>query len=156
VAALLNSRTLQPGEAVFVDPGTVHAYVRGTGVEVMVNSDNVLRLGLTTKTIAVDAALTALSTKAQPHSLRPPVEHGVAAYVPAGAPFRVDVVTDAGHAADMGLARIIVCLNGQATIGQTVLMPGEGCCWVRRTPAWWSMWPARPWWRTTSAPRRAG
>lgn len=126
VAALLNSRTLQPGEAVFVDPGTVHAYVRGTGVEVMVNSDNVLRLGLTTKTIAVDAALTALSTKAQPHSLRPPVEHGVAAYVPAGAPFRVDVVTDAGHAADMGLARIIVCLNGQATIGQTVLMPGEG------------------------------
>ena len=126
VAALLNARTLQPGEAVFVDPGTVHAYVRGTGVEVMVNSDNVLRLGLTTKTIAVDAALAAMSTGAQPHPLSPPSVDGVAHYDPAGAPFRVDVVSGATCIADQGHARIVVCLEGEAKLGEVVLTPGDG------------------------------
>lgn len=53
-ALLLNRRTLRPGEALHVKPGTMHAYLRGTGVEVMGSSDNVLRGGLTRKYI--DAA----------------------------------------------------------------------------------------------------
>ncbi len=51
---LLNAITLAPGEALVVRPGTVHAYLRGTGVEVMTRSDNVVRAGLTPK--HVDAA----------------------------------------------------------------------------------------------------
>ncbi len=46
---LLNPVTLQPGEALFVPVGTVHAYLSGLAIEVMANSDNVLRAGLTTK-----------------------------------------------------------------------------------------------------------
>jgi len=57
VAFMLKPRTLQPGQAMYVPAGSVHAYVNGLGIEVMAASDNVLRLGLTPKTIAVDAAL---------------------------------------------------------------------------------------------------
>lgn len=60
VVALLQHDTLQPGEAIAVPAGIVHSYVGGLGVEVMTTSDNVLRLGLTSKPIAVDEALAAV------------------------------------------------------------------------------------------------
>ena len=56
-ALLLNRFTLQTGEALTLGAGVMHAYLRGTGVEVMANSDNVLRGGLTKKHIDVDALL---------------------------------------------------------------------------------------------------
>jgi phosphomannomutase len=46
---LLNLVFLQPGEGIFLAAGTLHAYLRGAGVEVMASSDNVLRAGLTPK-----------------------------------------------------------------------------------------------------------
>lgn len=49
----LNTFCLQPGEAVFLKAGILHAYLQGTGVEIMANSDNVLRGGLTPKNIDV-------------------------------------------------------------------------------------------------------
>jgi mannose-6-phosphate isomerase len=53
LAALLNYVRLVPGEALFLGAGNVHAYLRGLGVEIMANSDNVLRGGLTPKHIDV-------------------------------------------------------------------------------------------------------
>src|SRR5690606_23457262 len=47
--------SLDAGEALYVAAGVPHAYLRGTGVEIMANSDNVLRCGLTDK--HVDTAL---------------------------------------------------------------------------------------------------
>jgi len=47
----LNLLTLQPGQAVYIPSGTLHAYLSGFGVELMANSDNVLRGGLTPKHI---------------------------------------------------------------------------------------------------------
>lgn len=52
-ALLLNKFTLEPGEAVYLDAGQLHAYVKGLGVEIMANSDNVLRGGLTSKHVDV-------------------------------------------------------------------------------------------------------
>ena len=49
VALLLNHVRLQPGEAVFMPAGNLHAYLSGAGVEIMAASDNVLRGGLTPK-----------------------------------------------------------------------------------------------------------
>jgi mannose-6-phosphate isomerase len=40
---------LEPGEAVFQDAGIPHAYLEGQNIELMSNSDNVLRAGLTSK-----------------------------------------------------------------------------------------------------------
>ncbi|WP_297004519.1 mannose-6-phosphate isomerase, class I [uncultured Corynebacterium sp.] len=53
ISLLLNHVVLEPGQALFLTAGKLHAYLRGTGVEIMANSDNVLRGGLTTKHIDV-------------------------------------------------------------------------------------------------------
>jgi len=50
----LNLIELQPGEALYQPAGELHAYIHGTGVELMANSDNVLRGGLTGKYINID------------------------------------------------------------------------------------------------------
>ncbi|WP_402466720.1 mannose-6-phosphate isomerase, class I [Isoptericola aurantiacus] len=57
VSLLLNRVTLEPGEAMFVPAGEVHAYLSGVGVEVMAASDNVLRAGLTSKHVDAPALL---------------------------------------------------------------------------------------------------
>ncbi len=50
---LFNIVYLKKGEAVFQDAGILHAYLEGQNVEIMANSDNVLRGGLTPKHIDV-------------------------------------------------------------------------------------------------------
>jgi len=54
---LLNLIHLKPGEAVMINPGTLHAYLGGVGVELMANSDNVIRAGLTPKIKDIDELL---------------------------------------------------------------------------------------------------
>lgn len=49
LALLLNLVELQPGDGMYLPAGNLHAYLRGVGIEVMANSDNVLRGGLTPK-----------------------------------------------------------------------------------------------------------
>lgn len=51
VALAMNAVSLAPGEAVFVPAGIVHCYLGGMGLEIMANSDNVVRAGLTSKPI---------------------------------------------------------------------------------------------------------
>jgi mannose-6-phosphate isomerase len=53
----LNIVTLQPGEAVFLPARQLHAYLNGVGIEIMANSDNVLRGGLTPKHVDVPELL---------------------------------------------------------------------------------------------------
>jgi mannose-6-phosphate isomerase len=48
---------LRPGEATYQPAGVLHAYLQGLGVELMANSDNVLRGGLTVKHIDVPELL---------------------------------------------------------------------------------------------------
>ncbi|WP_421236800.1 mannose-6-phosphate isomerase, class I [Aeromonas jandaei] len=77
---LLNVVTLKPGQAMFLDACTPHAYVRGTGLEIMANSDNVLRAGLTPKYIDVAELLDCTRCQAKPDDqilLAPHVEGAV-------------------------------------------------------------------------------
>lgn len=53
----LNLRHLQAGEALFLPPRMLHAYLAGVGVEIMASSDNVLRAGCTRKHIDVEELL---------------------------------------------------------------------------------------------------
>jgi mannose-6-phosphate isomerase len=46
---LLNLIHLEPGQALYIDSGELHSYLEGAGVELMANSDNVIRAGLTNK-----------------------------------------------------------------------------------------------------------
>jgi len=69
---LLNLVRLRPGEALFLEAGELHAYLRGVGVELMANSDNVLRGGLTSKHVDVEALTNVLTFKGEV----PVVTHG--------------------------------------------------------------------------------
>jgi mannose-6-phosphate isomerase len=70
----LNLILLEPGEALFLPAGELHAYLDGVGVEIMANSDNVLRGGLTPKHVDVPE----LMARVRFSPRRPPVLKPVA------------------------------------------------------------------------------
>jgi mannose-6-phosphate isomerase len=78
----LNLVCLQPGEALFLPAGELHAYLEGTAIEIMANSDNVLRGGLTPKHVDLPELLEVLTFEC--HGLEVltarPKMRGVAAY----------------------------------------------------------------------------
>ena len=65
-ALLLNLVELRPGQALFTPPGQLHAFVSGAGIELMANSDNVLRAGLTAKHVDVEELLAASDLQPRP------------------------------------------------------------------------------------------
>lgn len=70
----MNIVHLQPGEAIFQDSGLLHAYLEGSNIELMVNSDNVFRGGLTDKYMDIPLLLDHLDFNAiLPNILKPAV-----------------------------------------------------------------------------------
>ena len=133
VAALLDHRMLAPGTAVYMPAGGVHAYVQGMGIEVMTSSDNVLRLGLTHKAVAVKEALEVAASDSEPHFLGGDVrvDHGhpaMTAFRPLGAPFTAGLLRHDRTTAGSGVFRCVVGLGGQTTVtcGDEVLELGAG------------------------------
>jgi len=68
----LNLVCLRPGQAMFLEAGELHAYLEGTGIELMANSDNVLRGGLTTKHVDVPELLRVLNFESRQLDLLEP------------------------------------------------------------------------------------
>jgi mannose-6-phosphate isomerase len=69
----LNLVNLKAGEAIYLPAGVLHAYIKGFGVELMANSDNVLRGGLSSKYIDIDELLKILNFSAgKPALIKPP------------------------------------------------------------------------------------
>ncbi|MDP5227371.1 MULTISPECIES: mannose-6-phosphate isomerase, class I [Arthrobacter] len=66
VSLLLNLVDLEPGQAVYLPAGNVHAYLEGLGIEVMASSDNVLRGGLTPKHVDVPELLATVDFRPLP------------------------------------------------------------------------------------------
>lgn len=122
---LLAFVSLALGEAVYVPAGIPHSYVRGTGLEVMTSSDNVLRLGLTPKAVFVDEALVALDTDLEPVVLRTVVGQTVA---PRGAPFAATLHRGAVVEVPSGDYRIVLLIDGTARVSTSAadidLRPG--------------------------------
>lgn len=61
-AWLLQQHLLLPGDSLFIPAGVLHAYLSGSGIECMANSDNVIRAGLTAKHLDAEALLESLET----------------------------------------------------------------------------------------------
>ena len=77
VSLLLNRVTLEPGQALALGAGNVHAYLSGLGIEVMASSDNVLRGGLTTKHVDVAELLKTVRFASLPVPFLTAVESGL-------------------------------------------------------------------------------
>ncbi|MFI8948436.1 mannose-6-phosphate isomerase, class I [Streptomyces sp. NPDC053750] len=129
-AMLLNHVRLQPGEALFLGAGIPHAYLNGLGVEIMANSDNVLRCGLTPKHVDVPELLRIVRFEADdPGTLRPEASpDGEEVYDTPIDEFRLSryVLPEGTAAHDLTLAtpQILLCTGGTVRVGPHALTPG--------------------------------
>ena len=135
-ALLLNPVTLQPGEALFVPAGCVHAYIGGLGVEIMASSDNVLRAGLTGKHIDVPEMLSCVDYVAAP-PVRPAPEYlsrATRAYYAPVDDFELMVTTVVPEDGALQIPgrgpRILLAVEGTTT-----LTTGSGSCEMTRGSA---------------------
>ncbi len=123
-ALLLNLVHLKPGEALFLGAGNLHAYLGGTGVEIMANSDNVLRGGLTTKHIDIPTLLEVVDARPiEPAVQRPVAVEGVAPYDTPVPEFALERLDLDGSVAVSGPA-ILLCTDGAADVGSFSLERG--------------------------------
>ncbi|MFE9775052.1 mannose-6-phosphate isomerase, class I [Streptomyces sp. NPDC005931] len=129
-AMLLNHVRLQPGEALFLGAGVPHAYLSGLGVEIMANSDNVLRCGLTPKHVDVPELLRIVRFEAgDPGVLRPEAApDGEEVYETPIDEFRLSrhVLPPGGAVHDLTLPtpQILLCTAGSVRAGEHELSPG--------------------------------
>ncbi|MEJ3741884.1 mannose-6-phosphate isomerase, class I [Actinomycetes bacterium KLBMP 9797] len=119
VALLLNHVTLRPDEAIWMPAGNLHAYLHGTGVEIMAASDNVLRGGLTPKRVDVPELLEVLRFEplADPVVPARSVAPGVVTWPAPVAEFALHRVrpAEAGGPVSLPLTgpRVVLCLRGE-------------------------------------------
>ncbi|MEU0203863.1 MULTISPECIES: mannose-6-phosphate isomerase, class I [unclassified Streptomyces] len=130
-AMLLNHVRLQPGEALYLGAGVPHAYLNGLGVEIMANSDNVLRCGLTPKHVDVPELLRIVRFRpSDPGVLRPEASpDGEEVYETPIDEFRLSryVLPEAGTAHDLTrpTPQILLCTAGTVRAGEHDLTPGR-------------------------------
>jgi mannose-6-phosphate isomerase len=154
VVALLLMRhaVLQPGQAMFMPAGGLHAYLRGTGIELLANSDNVVRSGLTSKHIDVPELLKLVDPAVEVPILAPRVlPDGITWFDTPAPEFRLHVIELTGPElalpgapalAQPGPApalpgaspRILLCLGGSCTLraatGQELTLTRGGSCFI--------------------------
>ena len=137
IALLLNRVSLQPGQAMYLAAGNVHCYLRGTAVEVMANSDNVLRGGLTSKHVDVPELLRVVDVADGPPPMMVPkeLEPGHTAYRPPVPDFRLDTYVLTESPVEMGLTgpRIALTVAGKAVVQagpQTLTLPRGASAWL--------------------------
>jgi mannose-6-phosphate isomerase len=110
---------LSPGQALYLGAGNVHAYLGGTGFEVMASSDNVVRAAFTQKNVNIDEFLHVanMNAIASPVIEAEPVGPGTWQYPVATARFgtqRIDVSGTYDLRASHD-TEILVCTAGNAT-----------------------------------------
>lgn len=131
---LLNVVKLNPGEAMFLFAETPHAYLQGVALEVMANSDNVLRAGLTPKYIDIPELVANVKFVAKPAAelLTQPVKNGAELDFPIPVEdfaFSLHDLNQTETTIAQESAAILFCVEGEATLRKgeqrLVLQPGE-------------------------------
>jgi len=118
----LNLIELKPGDAMFLDAGDLHAYLHGVGIELMANSDNVLRGGLTPKNVDVLELIRIMNFEEKKIEIIEPVEKLASekAYKTPAEEFELSVIELKGnkiYASDLNHAvEIMIVVDGEALI----------------------------------------
>ena len=135
ITPLLDYLALSKGEAVFLPAGVPHSYIRGIGVEVMTSSDNVVRLGLTSKPVFVDQALKAINDELHPQVMR--VHIGDLIW-PVNAPFVVRLLESGTERMPTGAYRIALAIEGKSSIvfedAEITIQPGRAAVMSAQDP----------------------
>lgn len=128
---LFNLIELKSGEAMFLYAETPHAYILGTGLEIMANSDNVLRAGLTPKYIDVPELIQ--NTKfepIEPENIKMAANQDKSYPIPVpDFKFAIIDVTEQEKESQLQSAEILFCIEGNIVISshgkQIELQKGE-------------------------------
>ena len=126
IAMLMNHFWLEPGEALYLPAGNIHAYLSGLGVEVMAASDNVLRGGLTSKHIDPDELIDVIDFDAEPvQVLRAKnLNAGLAAYQTDATDFalyRAEVSASTLLAElELPAEAIVLCTEGEVAVSESL------------------------------------
>jgi mannose-6-phosphate isomerase len=119
---ILNLIRLEPGQAMFLPAGTLHAYLNGVGIELMANSDNVLRGGLTPKHVDVKELLNVLNFEERDINILKmekinPCEHRYESHAQEFSLSVIAVKTDTGYdSSDKRCVEILLCTDGNAVV----------------------------------------
>lgn len=122
VALLLNLVELEPGQAIFLSAGNLHAYLEGVGIEIMASSDNVLRGGLTSKHVDVAELLSILELEPGPPPIVLPRPDGAACRYDTPAREFALTTVDVGPVpatVSGNRPRVVLCLEGEAVLRTT-------------------------------------
>jgi mannose-6-phosphate isomerase len=141
ISLMCNHLKLEPGEAVFLPAGNLHAYLSGAGVEVMASSDNVLRGGLTHKHVDLAALLEVLDfTDGRVPVLHPVLGPGGLRYPVPVEDFdltRCELDAQSGTLTTRG-PQVLLCTEGSAVLisgsDELRLMKGESAFVPAGTP----------------------
>jgi len=118
----LNLFELRPGEAMFIQARTLHAYLHGAGIELMANSDNVLRGGLTSKHIDLDELAKCLDFSQETPTLTAPVviSPALSQYPTPAEEFLLSIIrvgSNTDHLSGQNRSvELLICTDGQAVI----------------------------------------
>lgn len=121
---------LQPGDAVYLPTGILHTYIKGTGIELMSNSDNVLRGGLTSKHIDIPEFLSIVNPSTfYPGIIHPNTSSGLFRYLTESEDFELSTISLDSGAIDLpaDYPAIIIVISGNLTLSdalrETILLP---------------------------------
>ena len=126
VSLMLNHLVLEPGEAIFLPAGNLHAYLSGLGVEVMAASDNVIRGGLTSKHIDRAELLNITDFQELLEPLVKPVKlaEGFFEYQADSSEFRIYLaeLTGSNLLADLDLpsGALVICTAGEVAVSTSL------------------------------------
>jgi mannose-6-phosphate isomerase len=126
VAIMLNEVSLEPGEAIYLPAGNIHAYLSGLGIEVMASSDNVLRCGLTSKHVDISEVLKLadFSELSEPKVRANKLAEGLVEYPVECSEFRLYKAEVSGKnlLADLDLpsSAIVVCTAGEVAVSTSL------------------------------------
>ena len=121
---IFNLVELKPGEAIYIPAGELHAYLKGVGMEVMANSDNVLRGGLTPKHVDVPELFKIVNFSSEPVE-KVELSDGMPGekiYATPAEEFQLSVISVASgdpftSDKDRGV-EVMICMEGEARIKQ--------------------------------------
>ncbi len=137
---ILNLICLKPGRAMFLQAGELHAYLDGVGIELMANSDNVLRGGLTPKHVDVPELLSVLNFEERELNVlsAEDIDGCESEYTSRAEEFVLSLISVKEglpcHSARNRSIEILLCIQGDATIidlGKQIRIPldkGKSVC----------------------------
>ncbi len=129
---MMNVVHVAPGEALYLEPDTLHAYVKGNGMELMTASDNVLRGGLTPKRIDLKELSSLLYFGPSfPRSVEKREKDGIINYLTPSPDFMLSRMDEGEYLIPSSLDAVVIVDKGRAEVRENEdvveLEKGEVC-----------------------------